>query len=68
MEVEGFLREERVREDAVEAGVVEFSATPKQLLIANEKKVAMASMANLLHKVMIKTSLVCIELDKLPPR
>jgi hypothetical protein len=58
LEAEGFLREDRAREDAVEDGVREFSATPERVFIPNRKTVATASMANLLHKVVIRTSLV----------
>jgi hypothetical protein len=68
LEVGGFLREERVREGAVEDGVLEFTAAPERVFIPNKKKVAMARMASLLHKVLIMTSLVCVELDTLPPR
>jgi hypothetical protein len=58
LEAEGFLREDRAREDAVEGGVWEFSATPERVFIPNRNKVATASMASLLHKVIIRTSLV----------
>ena len=58
MEAEGFLREDRAREDAVVVGVWEFSATPERIFDTNRKKAATARMANLLRKVMIKTSLV----------
>ena len=58
MEVEGCLREERACEDAVEGGVPESSAAPERGFIPNKKKAATARMANLLYKVMIKTSLV----------
>jgi len=58
LEVEGFLREDRAREDAVEDGVWESSATPERVFIPNRKKAATARMANLLRKVVIRTSLV----------
>ena len=54
--------------DAVEGGVRESSATPERVFIPNRKKAATARMAILLHKVMIMTSLVCVELDPLPRR
>ena len=58
MEAEGFLREDRAREDALEVGVGEFGATPERVFIANSRKVATARMAILLHKVVIRTSVV----------
>jgi hypothetical protein len=58
LEAEGFLREDRAREDAVEDGVWEFTAAPERVFIANRKKAATARMANLLCKVVIRTSLV----------
>lgn len=68
MEAEGFLREERAREDAVEGGVRESNATPKRVFIPNRKKVATARMASLLRKVVFMTSLICVDLDPLPRR
>ena len=65
MEVEGCLREECACEDAVEGGVRESSATPERVFIAKKKKVATARMASLLHKVLIRTSLVEVGLDAL---
>ena len=58
LEAEGFLREERAREDAAEGGVRESSAIPDRVLIPNKKNAATARMASLLLKVMIETSLV----------
>ena len=62
------LSEERAREDAVEDGVCESSATPERVFITKSKKAATARMASLLHKVLIETSLVYVELETLPPR
>ena len=68
MEVAGCLREECAREDALLVDVPESSAAPERVLMATRKTVATARMAILLHKVMIRTSLVCVAFDPLPHR
>jgi hypothetical protein len=66
LEVEGCLRGECAREDAVVGGVRESSAAPELVFIPKKKKVATARMTSLLYKVISRTSLICVELEPLP--
>ena len=63
----GFAVEEFLGEEgAVEGCVVGSCAFPEQVSVPSKQKTAMARMASLLHKVVIKTSLVCVEVISAP--